>query len=324
MRFRSEERGAVAVLVGLLVTVLFGFAGLAVDLGNLWASRRHLLTGTDAAALAAAQSYAVDEDGCGTVAGHYVDENYPEAVMTGCTVAGVGSGKGAATVAAEAPVDFAFAGVLGVADPNVPAATTASWRSPSGVALPRPFALCKDHPAVVDWVASPHGQSAPFRVAYGKEDNDDCGGSPGNWGILDFDGASNGTEEIERWTRFGYDDRIVHVGENLTGNPGAFSNSLADALNDLIANDHVITIPLFDTVTESGTSATFHIYGFISARLVSYVATGPEDQRYLELRFLRMVVSGECCSTGPDTGTYVVQICDVDRRTVGATTGGCP
>lgn len=326
MTARSGERGAVVVIVAIVVTVLFGFAALAIDLGGFWASRRRLLTGTDAAALAAAQSYATGKTGCGAVADEYVDDNYPNALVTGCTVSGVGTGKGEVTVAAEAPVDFTFAGVLGVADPDVPASTTASWRSPSGVALPRPFALCKDHPAVVAWLASPEGESAPVKVFYGKDANDDCGSAPGNWGILDFDNETdnaNAIPRLEDWIREGYDGGIVSVGDTVAGDPGGFSNSVADALDDLIADGGLITLPLFDVVTNSGNTSAFHLYGFVSARLVDYVATGNENQRYFELRFLRMVVSGECCGSGPDTGTYVVQICDVDPRST-HTTGGCP
>lgn len=313
----SGERGAVAVIVGILVTVLFGFAALAVDVGNLWASRRQLVTATDAAVLAATQSYAEGENGCTTVAGRYVDDNYAEATVTGCTVSGANSGHGVVTVAAKVPVDYQFAGVIGVADPEVPASSTASWHAPSGVTLPRPFGLCEDHPAVKAWMASPRTDSAPVKVMYGKSSNDDCGSASGNWGVLDFDGGSNGTGDVREWTLEGYDG-IVRVGDTVDGNPGAFSNSLGADLDDLIAQGGLMTFPLFDSVTGNGSIAEFRITGFVSARLVSYEANGSADDRYFEVQFLRMVVSGECCVTGPNTGTYVLQLCDADRRFGGA------
>jgi Flp pilus assembly protein TadG len=51
-RTRSE-RGAVAIMVGLLSVVLFGTAALAVDLGNAWARKRAVQKQVDVSALAA-------------------------------------------------------------------------------------------------------------------------------------------------------------------------------------------------------------------------------------------------------------------------------
>ena len=309
----ADERGAVAVIVGIAATVLFGFAGLAVDLGNLWESRRHLVTATDAAALAAAQAYAMGDNGCGTFDDDYVAFNYPAASVTGCTATGPGTSRGSVTVAAEAPVDFQFAGVLDVVDPEVRSGTTAGWFIPSGVLGLRPFALCKDHPAVQAWIASPRGTSQPVQVAYTKDANDDCGDAAGNWGVLDFDGQNNATGDTREWTENGYGE-VVHVGDEVFGDPGAFSPGVQRALDALIAGGGLITIPLFDSVVRGGNGTSYHISGFISGEVVDYRATGRDEFRYLEIRFLRMVVSGECCATGPDTGSIAVHICDVDGR----------
>jgi Flp pilus assembly protein TadG len=50
----SGEDGAVAVLVGILTLVLFGMAALVIDVGAMYAERRQLQNGADAAALAIA------------------------------------------------------------------------------------------------------------------------------------------------------------------------------------------------------------------------------------------------------------------------------
>ena len=58
MRVRQrlrEERGAVAVIVGLALVVLLGMAALTVDLGRAVAVKRDMVNGADAAALGAAQ-----------------------------------------------------------------------------------------------------------------------------------------------------------------------------------------------------------------------------------------------------------------------------
>jgi Flp pilus assembly protein TadG len=54
---RHEQRGQAIVLVALMMLVLFGFVGLAIDSGRAYLDRRHLQAAADAAALAAAYRY---------------------------------------------------------------------------------------------------------------------------------------------------------------------------------------------------------------------------------------------------------------------------
>ena len=51
-RTRSEK-GAIAIMVALLATVLFGCAALAVDMGNAWSRKRAVQKQVDVSALAA-------------------------------------------------------------------------------------------------------------------------------------------------------------------------------------------------------------------------------------------------------------------------------
>lgn len=54
------QRGAVAVVVGLSALVLFGFAGIAIDVGRLYVNRTELQTAADACALAASAELTCD------------------------------------------------------------------------------------------------------------------------------------------------------------------------------------------------------------------------------------------------------------------------
>src|SRR5213593_4163547 len=56
------QRGQAIVLVGLLLVVLFGFVGLAIDGGRAYLERRQLQAAVDAAALAAAYDYMVNNN----------------------------------------------------------------------------------------------------------------------------------------------------------------------------------------------------------------------------------------------------------------------
>ena len=57
------QRGAVAVVVALSALVLFGFAGIAIDVGRLYINRTELQTAADACALAAAAELTCDPTG---------------------------------------------------------------------------------------------------------------------------------------------------------------------------------------------------------------------------------------------------------------------
>ena len=53
----TRQQGQAIVLVALILTVLFGFVGLAIDGGRGYLDRRHMQASADAAALAAAYDY---------------------------------------------------------------------------------------------------------------------------------------------------------------------------------------------------------------------------------------------------------------------------
>jgi Flp pilus assembly protein TadG len=54
----DRERGAISIMVAVLMVTLLGFAAIAVDVGMLHAERTQLRNGADAAALAIAQKCA--------------------------------------------------------------------------------------------------------------------------------------------------------------------------------------------------------------------------------------------------------------------------
>ena len=59
-RGRREQRGTVAIIVALSAVVLFGFAGIAIDVGRLYVNKTELQTAADACALAASAELTCD------------------------------------------------------------------------------------------------------------------------------------------------------------------------------------------------------------------------------------------------------------------------
>lgn len=56
-RLKKDERGIAAVVVAVVVIALMGAAMITIDAGNIWTTRRGIITGTDASVLDAAQMF---------------------------------------------------------------------------------------------------------------------------------------------------------------------------------------------------------------------------------------------------------------------------
>jgi len=85
------QRGQAIVLIGLIIVVLFGFAGLAIDGGRGYLDRRHVQSSVDAAALAAAYDYMTSNDVAhaeGAASTEYAN-NERLYIMPPCTQAGM-------------------------------------------------------------------------------------------------------------------------------------------------------------------------------------------------------------------------------------------
>jgi Flp pilus assembly protein TadG len=313
-RAADVERGAIAIMVALLLVVLFGFAAFALDTGNTWQARRHLITATDAAALGAAQDFAKGSDGCAGTDDTLVSANFPGSSVQSCARS-AGTGAGYVTVTADHDVEWNFARIFGLNGKTITASTTAAWGSPLGLTGLRPLGLCVDETHLKSWLASgPSGPSPTYRISYTKDSPDLCGGDkvPGNWGVQDFNGGSNGTPETRDWLENGYDG-IVHKGDWIPGNTGAFSNSLGSELDTLVTTGVTFTLPVFSVATGNGSNASFHIVDFVGVKLVGYKANGKESDRYIDLQFQMVVAQGECCDRGSFSGVSVVHVCSVDH-----------
>jgi len=312
-RQSSDDAGVAALIVAVSLVVLVGMAGLAVDVGNVWQTRRHMVTATDAAALAAAEVYATGGNGCSSTAGSYLSSNFAEAVMTGCTVNKSGS-QGAVTVSGTRHLSLLFApAVSAFTSTDVKSSTTVKYGAPSGLSGLRPFGLCIKAPVFAQWTDRTHG-FGPMEVPYGKNSATDCGQAAGNWGILDFDGGSNSSNDTKDWVEKGYPN-VVTAPSTIDGDPGAFSNSLDGSITSIIGQR--VTLPIFDNSNQhGGNKADFHVIGFANVIIRAFKTNGAAANRSLTIEFVTGIVQGTCCSNPPiDTGLRVVQICAVDPNT---------
>ena len=163
-RFRSEERGAVLVIVALSLLFLIGMLVLVVDLGHMIAVKREMVRAADAAALTAAQDCALRRGS--TVArqeaGAIADENHAGSQIVGFTVdpecdEPATTTPKLVTVKLSTAVDMFFAPIFGINTSSVVAQATASWVAAGpipisvNVAPLRHCQLVKEDPCVIEY-----------------------------------------------------------------------------------------------------------------------------------------------------------------------------
>lgn len=218
----SNRRGAVVVLVAVVMILFVAMAAFMIDYGYIMTKRTDLQRAADAAALAAVQDLIPAEDGSQDLAAavasvrSYVADNLNESgftvkdadieigrfdtttIYSNVTLLNDGT-KDAVRVtlrrdgASNALIPLFFARTLGANDAAVTATATAVLQKPtllrpgSGVL---PFAVPVD-----EWDGVDTGDTW---TVYGDGKIEDANGDsvPGNWGTLDIGNSNNSTSDL--------------------------------------------------------------------------------------------------------------------------------
>jgi len=123
-------------------------------------------------------------------------------------------------------------------------------------------------------------------------------GSGGNWGAVDIGSAKTGNGTLARQIENGltksdltyHGDALVldAQGElNLSGNTGISAGPLGNALEAVVGQSRII--PLFRSISGSGTNATFKIVDFVGGRVMAVKMTG---KKYILLQPALIVTRG--------------------------------
>lgn len=275
----ERERGAISVLVAILMVTMLGFTALAVDVGMLYAERTQLRNGADAAAFAVAQKCArnINDPDCSTtstLAGNLANSNAGDGKSN---IASLVLNKTAGTVkvtagaqeAGKAPnrVSLFFARVFGINNAEVTAAAAVRWGQP--VAGPTPFPLTFSVCQVKGHVDG----SLQLLQSHGDNANDDCNYNPsgapvpGGFGWLTGDPGVCG----------GLVDTTAGDASSSPGNsyPGVCDDVLRKWIADITAGKEVIVLlPVFDKVTGTGNSATYHLSSFAAFSVKGWSFSG--------------------------------------------------
>lgn len=233
-RLRRDEQGISAIMVAVSLFAIFGMVMLAVDAGNLWSTRRNLITGTDSAALAEAKALAfstIPPFGCDGIWEDLLLANAGAAATPeppGCSVVSATGTTGYVSVQARKPAEVRFGRVLGAGDASIYSRSAAMWgivNQPTGL---RPIGLCLANGHVQDMLglavpphlagvdgdyAAPDGTGLVHHIPFSKIVGDECGNTvPGNFGWIDLDlRPPKSQTDLADWLRDGYYDNHVEL-----------------------------------------------------------------------------------------------------------------
>ena len=212
---RKRERGQILMLAALLLPVLLGMAGMAVDIGSYASDRRALQNAADAVALAAAQELpdVIDtQDAADAWAlKNNIDPSEMQLVITG------GTSEPAVRVTIGRDHAFAFVRAVGVDDAPVEASAKAvkvSLGANDGIV---PWAV---EEAVVGSV--PFGQEIVIKYDANNPEN-------GNFGPIRADGSDSTT--YQEAVMYGSDSELCATGSSacdVTVCPGTFPSTCGE------------------------------------------------------------------------------------------------
>lgn len=260
------ERGATAVIVGIMLVPLIGCLAIALDVGALYVERAQLQNGADAAALAIAFDCA-DDEGCGdsaALAADFTNDNAndgaanvldPDIDLTNQTVTVTDSTRVAGTD--QDAIQHPFAALLGITETTVRATATAEWGGPgSAPVLALTLSWCEFQASLAD----------PLQhILIQTDTNRECRHAPseeiipGGFGWLDDPSDScQATLALDP-------SGELWLGSDTGGNITSDCQSTLTALRDT-----AVLIPIFDLTRGTGAAAEYRVFAFASFTITGW------------------------------------------------------
>lgn len=279
---QMEERGAISVVVALLLVALLGFTAIAVDVGMLYSEKAQLQNGADASALLVAQKCAKNDTdaACSSTSAPAAAVASSNALDGQSNVKSLAVDKvnrlASATVGAQEQgkepnkVTLFFARALGMASTEVNASSIGTWGSPKAgrTAFPLAFSVCQVKDSI--------GGALQLLQDHGVNQNADCLYGPsgatveGGFGWLVQDtGVCGGNIDLD-----------VNEGGSDPGNnaPNNCTATLQKWVDEITAGrDITVLLPVYTSVTGTGNGAVYHLIAFAAFKVTGWKFTGNND-----------------------------------------------
>lgn len=278
----DNERGASAVLLAMLLTVLLGCAAIVIEIGLIYAERAQLQNGADSAAWSVAYSCGEDLNSgdCGDSSHSAAQLSNSNALDGLGYVDELNIDKSAGTVyvknIAKEPgrdpgsVSLSLARILGFKEATVSAVAKATWGNPVAGTPPFPivFSECEVQETSDLQLVQFRPQGA---ITPGCPD-----GPPGGFGNLDqIAGECEAFVNIEN----------VAAGSN-TGNgiPANCSNLLKSWAASISTGEYPLGLfPVYESVSDTGSKATYILSGFAAFEIYGWKLKQGGSETYPEL-----------------------------------------
>jgi hypothetical protein len=296
------------VLTLVFLTVLLGMAAFVLDVGAWYRADRAAQSEADAAALAGAQALPTDTGQATNLALDYANRNGGGVSGSDISFSNSQGPNDAITVRVHRSVPGFFSRIVGLAGVTVGAHATARTELLGTARYVAPITVRNTHPKL-SGTCPCYGQGNITTLTLGPT------GAPGAFALLNLDQSKGGTGPsiLADWMLKGYDQDLPLGG--YYSDPGAKFNSsqIQNALRQRIGTE--LLFPVYDTLTGTGSNATYHIIGWVAFHLLSFDARG--NNGTLTGYFTNVIWSGLQAVPGgsgggnpPNYGAYAVQLID--------------
>lgn len=294
-----EESGQVIVFVVAVIVILIGMAALVIDGGSWLRAQRHLQTSADAGALAGAQNLP-DTSGATTSATSYAQTNYNGLPAPAVTFAADSSWI---NVVAQTTAPGFLAKIYGSVFSNV------TIRAHARAGLSVPSMLKNVAPVAVKTTLACRATTVPSCFGVQKTlDFNESDVSSSTIGLIDLtchgtaasacgSTAGIGGNQLKDWIENGFPDALpsgqwygVKTGETVGPVKQGLTNRIGTPL----------FFPVFDRVTNIGSSYFFHVIGWSAFVIDQVVSWGPGG-RQLKGHFVTFIAT-DLAAGGPITG----------------------
>ena len=219
------EKGQVAVIVALLMSIFVGMTAYVIDVGSMYEVRRNAQTAADAAALAGAQDLPENPDLAKEEAIDYVNKeninvNYGSVTLDESNIQFSEDFCEIKVQPVYTATPLFFSGIFGLTSKAISATATARVYSPESLGY------------LVPWIVK------ESEIEYGDDvilkSNSPL--TPGNFQAMDYNGGGGGAHEYRESIIYGYDG-LVKVGESYPIEPGNMAGPTGQGVDTRIGDD---------------------------------------------------------------------------------------
>jgi len=279
MKRISSDRGQAAVITILFLATLLGGVAMVLDVGSWFREQRDTQSDADAAALAAAQALPEEVGTATGYASQYLDKNGAGAGRE-ITFSKFVTPNDTVTVRVNRDAPGIFSKLFGIASVNVHASATARAGGMNAAKWVAPIVVNISHPDLN--CGNANGKPVP---CFGKDTQIDLahlhkpgsGTAAGAFSLINLEANNTGNigaTTIADWIVTGY-DQYMELG-NYNSAPSTLWNDshVRNAMANRIDGDPVLLFPIYDRITGSGSTAEYHVVGWVAFHVTSFSADG--------------------------------------------------